>query len=177
MTLAEFRKKLVHPDPQVRAYFFGKLMRQAKPDEVFDFVTLSEIRALWPEINRYLGWSREFWNWLCASWGAAADSLDQQIALRRELAGALCGLLTNPSLTAIENVRRLLEAGADLAGGLIAAPYVDGGFSPLVLAFHLNRYPVEDEAAAAGWELGRVAELVAFRGRLVESLLKLSLPE
>lgn len=38
-------------------------MRQAKPDDVFTFVTLAEIEALFPLIARYLGRSREFWTW------------------------------------------------------------------------------------------------------------------
>jgi hypothetical protein len=35
MTLDEFRAGLRDPDPDVRAYLTGKLMRQAKPDDVF----------------------------------------------------------------------------------------------------------------------------------------------
>jgi hypothetical protein len=31
---------------EIRAYYLGKLMRQAKPDDVFTFVTLAKIRAL-----------------------------------------------------------------------------------------------------------------------------------
>jgi hypothetical protein len=40
--------RLADPDPEVRAYYLGKLMRQAKPDDVFTFVTLREIKALFP---------------------------------------------------------------------------------------------------------------------------------
>ncbi len=68
MTLDVFRARLRDPDPEVRAYFLGKLMRQAKPDDVFSFVTLSEIEAQLPRIERYLGKSREFWNWLLDRW-------------------------------------------------------------------------------------------------------------
>jgi hypothetical protein len=35
-------------------------MRQAKPDDVFTFATLGEIRALFPLLVRYLGRTREF---------------------------------------------------------------------------------------------------------------------
>jgi len=38
MTLDESRKRLRDPDPDVRAYVLGKLVRQAKPDDVFTFV-------------------------------------------------------------------------------------------------------------------------------------------
>ena len=71
MTLDVFRARLRDPDPEVRGYFLGKLMRQAKPDDVFTFVTLSEIEAQRPHIERYLGKSREFWSWLLDRWRAS----------------------------------------------------------------------------------------------------------
>ena len=37
MTLEEFQEGLRNADPDVRAYLVGKLMRQAKPDDVFEF--------------------------------------------------------------------------------------------------------------------------------------------
>jgi len=68
LTLADFRSRLEDPDADVRAYFTGKLMRQAKPDDVFTFVSRHTIRELWPRLERYLGQSREFWTWLFATW-------------------------------------------------------------------------------------------------------------
>jgi hypothetical protein len=47
MTLEQFRAGLRDPDPEVRAYLAGKLMRQAKPDDVFTFLSAREIRQLW----------------------------------------------------------------------------------------------------------------------------------
>lgn len=68
LTLDEFRRGLEDPDPEVRAYLIGKLMRQAKPDDVFQFVSARTIRDLWPRLNRYLGSSRGFWTWLFDAW-------------------------------------------------------------------------------------------------------------
>ncbi len=68
MTLEEFRSRLRSPDAEVRAYFIAKLMRQAKPDDVFTFVSARVIRAHWPRLNRYLGRQREFWTWLMETW-------------------------------------------------------------------------------------------------------------
>jgi hypothetical protein len=68
MTIVEFRARLRDPDPEVRAYFIGKLMRQAKPDDVFSFVTLNEIYGLLPTIERYLGRTKPFWQWLLERW-------------------------------------------------------------------------------------------------------------
>lgn len=65
---AEFRARLADPDPQVRAALTGKLMRQAKPDDVFRYVTEADVRALWGLVLPYLGVSRAFWVWLFGVW-------------------------------------------------------------------------------------------------------------
>jgi hypothetical protein len=46
-------------------------MRQAKPDDVFSFLTLEEIRELWSRLERYLGKSRPFWEWALSMWPEA----------------------------------------------------------------------------------------------------------
>lgn len=70
LTLGQFQALLLHPNPQVRAYHVGKLMRQAKPDDVFSFASPRVIRELWPLLLRYLGQTREFWSWLFDTWEA-----------------------------------------------------------------------------------------------------------
>ena len=72
MTSDELRARLVDPEPEVRAYFLGKLMRQAKPDDVFEFVSLRAIVEQFPAVERYLGKTREFWTWLIGHWGKPA---------------------------------------------------------------------------------------------------------
>lgn len=69
LDLEAFRQRLADSEPEVRAYFLGKMMRQAKPDDVFEFVDLATIRELWPLLERYLGQRRDFWTWLMAEWG------------------------------------------------------------------------------------------------------------
>lgn len=64
MTLEEFRQRLVHPDPDVRAHAIGKLMRQARPDDALTLLSLSQIRQDWERVQRHLGERREFWRWL-----------------------------------------------------------------------------------------------------------------
>jgi hypothetical protein len=68
MTLAQFEQLLRTADRETKAYFVGKLMRQAKPDDVFSFVGEDDIRELWPDVQPYLGRSREFWRWLLDAW-------------------------------------------------------------------------------------------------------------
>ena len=73
LTVAEFQERLRVPDANVRAYFLAKLMRQAKPDDVFAFVELRTVRAMWPHLERYLGSARPFWTWLLDTWNRQAD--------------------------------------------------------------------------------------------------------
>lgn len=64
LDLPAFERLLRDPDPEVRAYFVGKLMRQAKPDDVFRFVSRDDLVELWPSTRKYLGNTRDFWRWL-----------------------------------------------------------------------------------------------------------------
>jgi Uma2 family endonuclease len=73
MTVDEFRARLRDPDPEVRAYFAGKLMRQAKPNDAFAFMTLDEIVRQLPAIARYLGSTYDFWIWLLSKWDACVQ--------------------------------------------------------------------------------------------------------
>jgi hypothetical protein len=68
LTLREFAQRLEHSDPDVRAYFLAKAMRQARPDDVFRFVTWRTLVDCWPRLERYLGQSRPFWAWLLETW-------------------------------------------------------------------------------------------------------------
>ena len=43
MTLDEFEAELGSEVPEARAFLVGKLMRQAKPDDVFTFVKVEDI--------------------------------------------------------------------------------------------------------------------------------------
>lgn len=73
MTLDDFRTRLRDPDPQVRAYFLGKVMRQGKPDDVFSFVTLRELQAQFEAVEPYLGRTRPFWRWVLEQWRRPSD--------------------------------------------------------------------------------------------------------
>jgi hypothetical protein len=74
MTLDEFERRLREEGRGGRAYLVGKLMRQAKPDDVFSFVSVDEIVDLWPDLQRYLGRHEEFWRWLLEFWGCDLDA-------------------------------------------------------------------------------------------------------
>ncbi|MEA2339265.1 MAG: hypothetical protein QOE82_3272 [Thermoanaerobaculia bacterium] len=68
MTLDDFERAINDDEATSRAYLIGKLLRQAKPDDALQFVTPQQIADLWPSIERYLGKSRPFWDWLLDQW-------------------------------------------------------------------------------------------------------------
>lgn len=63
MTLATFHQRLDDPDPDVRAHFLAKLLRQARPDDAVALVGTRVIRAAWSQLEPQLGDKREFWAW------------------------------------------------------------------------------------------------------------------
>jgi hypothetical protein len=68
MTLEDLKRQLKEGDPVVRAYLTGKIMRQAKPDDALQFVSMQEIADQWRSLEKYLGKTREFWSWLIEEW-------------------------------------------------------------------------------------------------------------
>jgi hypothetical protein len=68
MTIEDFERAIAQPSSPERSYLVGKMMRQAKPDDVFQFLTLQQVADLWPSVERYLGKTRPFWDWLLEQW-------------------------------------------------------------------------------------------------------------
>lgn len=68
MTLERFERELAAADRPTRAWLVGNLMRQAKPDDVFTFVSPDEIGELWSDLARHLGRTRPFWEWVMTTW-------------------------------------------------------------------------------------------------------------
>ena len=63
-TVADLRAALADPDPEVRAYWMGALLREANTRDVWLFVTPQTIRAEWDRLQRHLGRSRAMWAYL-----------------------------------------------------------------------------------------------------------------
>lgn len=63
MTLETFRALLVDSDPDVRAHFLAKLMRQARPDDVLVLVGTRALREAWTRVRDQLGDKHDFWAW------------------------------------------------------------------------------------------------------------------
>jgi hypothetical protein len=60
-TVGELKAHLASADAEERAYWMGSLLREANTRDVWLFVSVGEIRALWPLLIRYLGRSRSMW--------------------------------------------------------------------------------------------------------------------
>ncbi len=61
MSLTAFEARLA--DPAERDYWLSVLLRQAKPDDVFRFVSVDEIVDAVPRLAPRLGRQRAFWTW------------------------------------------------------------------------------------------------------------------
>jgi hypothetical protein len=192
MTLTRFREVLRDPDDDVRAYYVGKLMRQAKPDDAFTFVSLEEIRDLWPKIERNLGRTREFWTWWMEQWTGSSSALVESVvapvmravatksrdddAVHEILVNKLCALISPTELRDLRDVRELVARGGDLARGLREAPRKDGGFSALTLGWQLKAFPIATMAATEDLPSADVKALESCRDELVKHLGELTRP-
>ena len=71
LTMAQFCARLDDPDPAVRGWMLGRLLREARPEDALAFVTPQDIRDAWPQVQAYLGAKRSFWAWLLDVWREA----------------------------------------------------------------------------------------------------------
>jgi hypothetical protein len=67
-TIGAFRDALATADDETKARLIGKLMREARDEDVWKFTTIAEVRGLFPKIDRYLGRRRAFWHYLLDAW-------------------------------------------------------------------------------------------------------------
>jgi hypothetical protein len=68
VTVAELRSRLAHADPAERLRLLGRILREARDPDVWRFTTPAEVSASWPELRRYLGRRRGFWEFLLGRW-------------------------------------------------------------------------------------------------------------
>lgn len=67
-TVGEFRRALADAQDDEKARLLGKLLREARDEDVWAFTTVSEVRRLFAKIDRYLGRRRAFWRYLLDAW-------------------------------------------------------------------------------------------------------------
>jgi hypothetical protein len=64
LTVRGLRERLHDPDPAVRHYWLGALLREANTRDVWYFVEPDDIRGAWVGLQRFLGRSRARWAFL-----------------------------------------------------------------------------------------------------------------
>lgn len=75
LTLSELRNRLASRDTDERAYWVGKTMRQARPDDALVLIDPEDMARLWPQLERFLGATRAFWSWLLFErWGLSCPA-------------------------------------------------------------------------------------------------------
>jgi hypothetical protein len=65
---AELRARLRDPDPDTRAQWQGCVLREARFDDVWRYLTLEEVLRDWSGIRRHLGRRCGFWEYLLEGW-------------------------------------------------------------------------------------------------------------
>lgn len=68
VTEAELRERLRDPDPRIRAQWQGCILREARYQDVWQYLTLDEILGNWENIERHLGRRRGLWVFLLKGW-------------------------------------------------------------------------------------------------------------
>jgi len=68
MTVAELRRVLATGTDDQRAYWLGKVLREARDTDVWCFTTPEQVAGLWPRITAHLGRRRPFWEFLFGLW-------------------------------------------------------------------------------------------------------------
>jgi hypothetical protein len=68
MSVAELRARLASAGEPERLRLLGKILREARDTDVWQFTTPAEVARLFPELRRHLGRRRTFWEFLLGRW-------------------------------------------------------------------------------------------------------------
>jgi len=67
-TVRRLREILSDPENVMRPLYAARLMREGRVLDVWQFLTLQDILALWPQVERHMGRRRDFWRFLLDTW-------------------------------------------------------------------------------------------------------------
>lgn len=68
VSIDELRAALAGPDSVHRDRLLGKMLREARDVDVWQFVTPREVARVLPRLARRLGRRQRFWNFLIEGW-------------------------------------------------------------------------------------------------------------
>ena len=69
-SVAELRAALSGPDEADRLRLLGKMLREARDTDVWQFVTPADVSQALPALGRHLGRRRPFWEYIIGRWRA-----------------------------------------------------------------------------------------------------------
>jgi hypothetical protein len=69
-SIAELRASLARPDSDERLRLLGKMLREARDTDVWQFVSPDEVATALPRLGRHLGRRKDFWEYLIGRWRA-----------------------------------------------------------------------------------------------------------
>lgn len=68
LSIRQLRQKLAVGDREQWCYYAAKVMREARYEDVWKFLSLEEVQASWKELRPILGRKRDFWEFLFSVW-------------------------------------------------------------------------------------------------------------
>ncbi len=68
MSVAQLKERLCTASHPERIRLLGKILREARDTDVWEFIGPEEVQQLWPELQLYLGRRRSFWEFLLKRW-------------------------------------------------------------------------------------------------------------
>jgi hypothetical protein len=68
MTVGELRARLRSASAPERIRLLGKILREARDQDVWRFTTPQDVAAGWDSLSRHLGRRRPFWEYLFRRW-------------------------------------------------------------------------------------------------------------
>jgi hypothetical protein len=68
VTLTEVRHRLASAQRPERARLLGRILREARDPDVWQFTSPAEVEAAWPELAPHLGRRRSFWEFVLTRW-------------------------------------------------------------------------------------------------------------
>jgi hypothetical protein len=68
VTLAEVRRRLASAPRPERMRLLGKILREARDPDVWQFTSPAEVETAWPELAPHLGRRRSFWRFVLTHW-------------------------------------------------------------------------------------------------------------
>ena len=68
LSVRQLRQKLASKDPSQWRYYAAKIMREARYEDVWRFLSLGRVSGSWDSLRPVLGRKRELWEFLFSVW-------------------------------------------------------------------------------------------------------------